>query len=63
MEPYTIYLRKEAFDVLAGFRKTDRDLVIRFLETLVDNPFQKGDCELLDEDNRTHVVRSLVNSL
>ena len=52
MEPYKIFLRLEAAEALRAIRGSQRQRVAAFIDSLTDDPFQKGDYTERDESDR-----------
>jgi hypothetical protein len=50
---YAVYLRREALDFLRECRREDRDSLLNLLDTLANDPFQKGDFAEKDQTGRT----------
>ena len=51
-EPYRVFIRKEAFDFLSRCRRAERERTLRFLDSLANSPFRRGDYSEKDDAGR-----------
>ena len=42
VDRYSLYLRREVLDAIGAYRRPDRDRILRFLDSLQIDPFQKA---------------------
>lgn len=53
---YRAYLDREAMEFLLQRRGNDRQLLLRFIASLAEDPFQQGDGFIIDDTGRRHEV-------
>ena len=52
MEPYKVFLRLEAVEVLRAVRGPQKPRIVAFIDSLAHDPFQTGDYTERDETDR-----------
>jgi mRNA-degrading endonuclease RelE of RelBE toxin-antitoxin system len=50
---YRVFVDVDAAKSLQTFRKSDRELIFRFLDLLANNPFRRGELQISDESGHT----------
>jgi hypothetical protein len=59
MQPYEIFLRSEAIEVLRGIRANQRGTIVRFIDGLARDPFVTGDYTSEDSTGRIICIKVL----
>lgn len=52
MKPYTVFIHETVMSQLLAMRGARRQRLLRFFESLAENPFQRGDFSVNDAQER-----------